>query len=642
MNTELIIKYKDEDKDEDIKVYHLPKLMSDEEIEAREGEFFDHFDNVIDHSCDVYYYDEKTKKDTVLLIFRKKAINIDMMKNAIHAFKKEAKKASSIRGKAGGRVVPELVSGNVARIVNPKAFRSKIEYKNGTISNYYVSNKVNSMIVGYFDKEKLVDRHEVLVNGLNGCRTTAFTQNHSAEWKTVVPLFQYSDSLYAKYMPVNYQEQFAHCSMTPKYQIDGTAFSTVTVNYNWQTACHTDKGDYHNGYSVLIVAEEGHYQGGYLGYPQFGVAVDVRQGDFLLINPHLHHANSKIIPVDDSENEFTRLSMVMYYRENIQKCVKENPIPFQEPIAVSKLSNFKLKLKLKLIENETVNDYTSISSSISTSTSTSSSTEEPALSKISIKIKPEIENNQYEIKMVKVKGCLDNQPLTVYIRPETTDIKVIDEVLKSAVYKKPMLNFDVESDETWLDLGGNIGTFSLYALARNCRQVIAYEPEPDNCNLFLKNLTENYTGGWMLNRCAIGCSVNTAESESAVDLYLCKGNYNKYRHTLYHKRGRQSIKVSMVNFKSEMDKWLPDGVKIDIEGSEIDILEYVCADDWKKWQTKKLVFEYSFDIDPSIPRFLKIIAELKKYFKTVYYSKVKDTELEYKYFPAMTIVYCIA
>jgi len=63
-------------------------------------------------------------------------------------------------------------------------------------------------------------------------------------------------------------------------------------------------------------------------------------------------------------------------------------------------------------------------------------------------------------------------------------------------------------------------------------------------------------------------------------------------------------------------------------------------DDWKKTKIRKLVFEYSFDIDPSIARFMSIIDQLRQYFDVVNYSKVKATEQFYRYFPAMTMVYC--
>ena len=125
-----------------------------------------------------------------------------------------------------------------------------------------------------------------------------------------------------------------------------------------------------------------------------------------------------------------------------------------------------------------------------------------------------------------------------------------------------------------------------------------------------------------------------------IDLYLCKGDYNKYRHTIYPKRGRESVSVKMKSIKNVLNKYTIDCIKMDIEGAEIDILEFLKPSDYKKFGIKKMVFEYSFDIDNSIPRFMKIMKSLKKYFNNVHWTKVKENELTYDYFPAATLVFC--
>jgi hypothetical protein len=126
-----------------------------------------------------------------------------------------------------------------------------------------------------------------------------------------------------------------------------------------------------------------------------------------------------------------------------------------------------------------------------------------------------------------------------------------------------------------------------------------------------------------------------------VDLYLSKGDYNKYRHTIYKIRGREAIRVPAVSIFDALRTSRADCIKMDVEGAEIDILEALKPEDYKKFGIRKLVFEYSFDIDRSIPRFMKIIDGLRKYFGTVHYTKVKEDELVYTYYPAMTIVYCL-
>jgi len=247
--------------------------------------------------------------------------------------------------------------------------------------------------------------------------------------------------------------------------------------------------------------------------------------------------------------------------------------------------------------------------------------------------------------------------LVIHHRPRTTDEKVINEVLVKHAYQKRSIGFMIESDDCWLDLGANIGTFSLLALSVGAR-VVAVEPEPENLELLKMNLEENFpakdtvgaVGSWrIIGRAVVNelRSVRYAHAKGAqrperselVKLYLCNGDYNKYRHTLYHKRGRESIEVLAISIRELLERYPDiDAVKMDIEGTEIDLLESMTADDFKN--INKLVFEYSFDFDPSIPRFMNIINTLRKTFDNVHFTKVDETQATYKYFPPCTNVFC--
>ncbi len=103
------------------------------------------------------------------------------------------------------------------------------------------------------------------------------------------------------------------------FHIKGTSFSTITTNLNFRTAAHTDSGDWPEGFGNLVVIEHGSpYTGAYTGFPQYGVAVDCRMGDFLAMDVHQIHGNSPMIPSDDTSQ---RLSLVSYLREGIlTKC----------------------------------------------------------------------------------------------------------------------------------------------------------------------------------------------------------------------------------------------------------------------------------------------------------------------------------
>ena len=70
-------------------------------------------------------------------------------------------------------------------------------------------------------------------------------------------------------------------------------------------------------FDVLVVLEEGKYNGGYTGFPQYGVCVDVRHGDFLGMDVHKYHCNTQIKPIT---KDYSRLSLVCYLREKMVRC----------------------------------------------------------------------------------------------------------------------------------------------------------------------------------------------------------------------------------------------------------------------------------------------------------------------------------
>lgn len=223
--------------------------------------------------------------------------------------------------------------------------------------------------------------------------------------------------------------------------------------------------------------------------------------------------------------------------------------------------------------------------------------------------------------------------MKIRYREGTTDEKVIEEVIKRNVYEKKKINFLIETDDVWLDLGANIGTFSLLCLKNQCK-VYGFEPEPENFKLYKENIELN-KGKKIIK--AVKKAVHLKNGKTL--LYLCKGDYNKYRHTLIKKKGRNSIPIHVISIYDLINKYDPNAIKMDIEGTEIELLENIDLNYLKK--IKKLVFEYSFDVDKSIPRFLNIIKRLHSIYSIIHYDKVKPNELEYNYFPAATMVFCL-
>ncbi len=175
---------------------------------------------------------------------------------------------------------------------------------------------VQSMIAGYFDEQHPRQKKIASIP----CRLTAFSRDHPQVWsQQVQPLIQEVDKLYQSILPKQYQCQTGFLSQVPEWSIS-PAFTTITANYNWQTAVHVDKGDFHDGISAIVVCERGKWIGAHLGYPQYGICVNVREGDLLLMNPHEYHCNTEL-NLESSDAE--RLSIVIYAREKMVQCRKK-------------------------------------------------------------------------------------------------------------------------------------------------------------------------------------------------------------------------------------------------------------------------------------------------------------------------------
>ena len=298
-----------------VKEYIVRKIMSDEKIASKIADYFDESDFrlCVRSDADVYHIENGEKK--LLLRFRKNVLDKKLGTLGIEYLKKAAMKKHDNRGAAAGRLDPKNMpayANDPSKWINASKFRiMQYESKDGITVNNSLGNSTMSNIIGYFDKP---DRN-IKVNAPQ-CRTTAFTSQQVEKWEKVIPLIQDIDKQFKKLIPDRYRVQYKRAHQTP-YVIKGTSFSTVTINYNWRTALHTDKGDLPEGFGNLVVLEEGKYTGGCTGFPQFGVCADVRHGDFLGMDVHEWHANT---PLKGITEDFTRLSMVCYLREKMIRC----------------------------------------------------------------------------------------------------------------------------------------------------------------------------------------------------------------------------------------------------------------------------------------------------------------------------------
>ena len=191
-----------------------------------------------------------------------------------------------------------------------RATRHSLTKLDGSRSATTIStNSAVSGVVGFYDRYA---RNPF-------CRTTAFSARHPELYSQAVPYLRSVSEEFRRLHEERWATQRAICDATePDWIIPGTVFTTITVNKNWQTAVHQDKGDYAAGFGVMTAFDVGDYDGALLAFPGFSpvVGIDMRACDILLADVHEWHGNTPFV----GRVPYERLSLVCYYREKMQHC----------------------------------------------------------------------------------------------------------------------------------------------------------------------------------------------------------------------------------------------------------------------------------------------------------------------------------
>lgn len=223
----------------------------------------------------------RTDKGLLCKVLRN-AIPLDLCHLAVAKYKKVGEMVSTNRG---------FAAGSTSR---------KVKY-----STFSQGNQAHSGIMGYIDSS----------NPTKPCRLTKFSRDHFDQFQEGLPFIQKIDECFKNTIPAAYHTQ---CEQAKEwgYQISDTAFSTVTVNLNFRTALHKDRGDFTRGFGNLVVCSE-NIKGGMLLFPRYKVGVELASGDFMAMDVHEWHCNSPITPLYDGGY---RLAFVCYLREGMGKC----------------------------------------------------------------------------------------------------------------------------------------------------------------------------------------------------------------------------------------------------------------------------------------------------------------------------------
>jgi len=275
-----------------VKEIRVSPIMTEKKAEEYLGTLLGEKDYniLINYDCDVYC--EET--GMLLAKFRRGLIPREMIVSSWNSFE-EAATVTQNRGMSAGKRDDGVTGQNRLK-------------RDGTVSKTRIADPVNSGIIGYYDRTMRAPY----------CRTTSYTANKFEKYKKCYPIIKVVSDYYKELIPDKWEYQKSYIDKTsPDFVIKDTVFTTVTVNKNWQTAVHTDKGDLLGGFGNLTAMRKGKYIGGYFVLVKWGVAFDLQNMDLLFTDVHQIHGNT---PIKKLSKDATRISLVMYYRENMFVC----------------------------------------------------------------------------------------------------------------------------------------------------------------------------------------------------------------------------------------------------------------------------------------------------------------------------------
>lgn len=177
--------------------------------------------------------------------------------------------------------------------------------------------------------------------------------------------------------------------------------------------------------------------------------------------------------------------------------------------------------------------------------------------------------------------------IVVECRPKSTDVNESVVVLSGIEYPEQLCCFD-KQHAVVVDIGANIGTFSLYVNHLNLQRNVkfyAIEASPENIALCEKNFQHNHINDYVLVQKAI-------TGENGIVNFDISGNFDGFKVSNNTNNGIQVESQKLSTFCQYYNIQTIDLLKMDIEGSEFDIFK--SDGEFIKNNVSVLFMEYHF------------------------------------------------
>jgi len=184
------------------------------------------------------------------------------------------------------------------------------DYKLRTPNSYYVMTKGGKWGMIAYSNEI----HSVMIGYKRGRFTGAigvsgWVKENQDKWESLQEIAIWNEKAFEKANPdiYNSQKSYAELSVKPKHRVGEGIFTTLSANryhvgQSPKMAAHVDSGDTDAGLTTMCVFREGDYDGAYLAFPRYGVAIDAPDNSVIIADSNQIHG---VTPISGKGQRFS-------------------------------------------------------------------------------------------------------------------------------------------------------------------------------------------------------------------------------------------------------------------------------------------------------------------------------------------------
>ncbi len=201
---------------------------------------------------------------------------------------------STMRANCAGPIVKEemeakgLIEGEHYKLRTPNSYYVKT--KSGKWGMIAYSNEINSVMIG-FKRGRFTGAID----------SSGWVKDNPSKWEELQDIAKWNERAFEKANPEVYNKQKSFCEkfIEPEYRIGNGIFTTMSANryhvgQSAKMAAHVDSGDLNAGMTTMSHFREGDYEGAYLTFPRYGVAIDAPDNSVIIADSNQLHGVTQI------------------------------------------------------------------------------------------------------------------------------------------------------------------------------------------------------------------------------------------------------------------------------------------------------------------------------------------------------------